>query len=415
MIARFGRPALLLGLAYLSALYLFQIGARAHRHDFADYYTWALAAREGINPYTPSVMAFAKQLGAEAMLANYPPFFLLIFEPLTYLSLETAFQIWFGLNIILLLAASVVMTARIRPLGIRLFFVAMVLLYGPTTDNLYWGQLQILLLFLIVVVLKAERRGWNWVSATALAAAILIKLFPAVILGYFAETRRWLFVCGTLIGVFIGSVLGLYTLGPVLNLAFVHQLLAMAGERFFPYALNISIGAVIYRVFWLAGLNGGASDYAIVVITSLAMLGIFALCASGSMAANRRGDSDKAFGLWVTASVLTTPISWFHHMVLLVIPLIDITEKAAIACTSFKMAAASYGFAEVALILLWSRWATWPHYDLPIQIAIEASAFISMLFCLAASYDFARRGVRNRDTVLTSPPSVSRKSSDGPS
>jgi hypothetical protein len=122
------------------------------------------------------------------------------------------------------------------------------------------------------------------------------------------------------------------------------------------------------------------------------MLGILAFCVSGSVAASRRGESGMAFGLWVTASVLTTPVSWFHHMVLLLIPLIDITTKAAIASTSFKMAAASYWFAEVALILLWSRWATWPNFDLPLQIAIEASAFISMLFCLAASYYFASRG-----------------------
>jgi hypothetical protein len=107
------------------------------------------------------------------------------------------------------------------------------------------------------------------------------------------------------------------------------------------------------------------------------------------MQANRRGDSAKAFGLWVTASVLLSPVNWFHHMVLLLLPLIEITGSAALGSTAFKLAVSSYGFAEVALLLLWARWLSWPHYDLPLQIAIAASAFISMLICLAASYDFA--------------------------
>jgi alpha-1,2-mannosyltransferase len=342
-----------------------------------------------MNPYVPSVMAIAKQLGVDAMPSNYPPLFLLVFEPLTYLGLNAAFQIWFGLNIILLVAASLMITARMRPLGARLFCVALVLLYGPTTDNLYWGQAQILLLFLIAVVLETERRGWSVVSSSALAIAILLKVFPVAILGYFVMTRRWRFVCATLTGVLIGSLLSLYRLGPALNLAFVRQALASSGGRFLPYALNISIGAVIYRVFWLAGLNGSASvDYATVVITALTMLGIVLLCVRGSVHTNRSGGDDKAFGLWVTASVLITPVSWFHHMVLLVLPLIEITARAATVSNSFKLAATSYGFAEVALILLWVRWLIWPSCDLPLQIAIEASASVSMLVCLAAGYDF---------------------------
>jgi len=71
--------------AYFLALYYFRIGSDAEKldfHDFGDIYTWAYAARIGLNPYTPDgVIPLAKQLGFQAMTANYPPPFVLAIEP----------------------------------------------------------------------------------------------------------------------------------------------------------------------------------------------------------------------------------------------------------------------------------------------------------------------------------------------
>ena len=68
--------------AYFLALYYFRISTRTLKLDFGDFYTWAYAARIGLNPYThDAVMPLAQRLGVQAMPANYPPPFVLAIEP----------------------------------------------------------------------------------------------------------------------------------------------------------------------------------------------------------------------------------------------------------------------------------------------------------------------------------------------
>src|SRR5271156_2022706 len=71
--------------------------------DFADYYVAAAAVRAGINPYVPKDFATSKSRFTEITVSavdrvNDPPSFLLLIEPLTWISYRPAFRAWTTLN-----------------------------------------------------------------------------------------------------------------------------------------------------------------------------------------------------------------------------------------------------------------------------------------------------------------------------
>src|SRR4029077_19280883 len=86
--------------AYFLALYYFRISNRTAKLDFGDFYTWAYAARIGLNPYSSDAVGpLAKRLGVEARRANYAPPFVLAIEPLSLLPRIEAFWLWHGINL----------------------------------------------------------------------------------------------------------------------------------------------------------------------------------------------------------------------------------------------------------------------------------------------------------------------------
>lgn len=124
--------------AYFPVLYYFRISDRTANFDFADFYTWAYAARIGLNPYSSAaVIPLAKRLGVEAMRANYPPPFVFAIEPLSLLPPLPAFWLWHGINFCFLLIAVWLLVADLDTSRQRVIFACAALLYGPVTDALY--------------------------------------------------------------------------------------------------------------------------------------------------------------------------------------------------------------------------------------------------------------------------------------
>src|SRR3954467_5487956 len=127
---------------------------------------------------------------------TYPPFAGLVLAP-------PALGPW-RVQAVLLTAASVavvvVSTARFvapvarragrRPAVAGTLAVAVALLMAPVRETLSFGQINLLLVALVLADVVAIRRGWRWAGAgTGLAAAI--KLTPAIFVLYFLLTRRW--------------------------------------------------------------------------------------------------------------------------------------------------------------------------------------------------------------------------------
>ncbi len=96
-----------------------------------------------------------KALQVDAVPANYPPLVLLAFKPLSLLAVRTALWIWCGTNFALLVASIAIMIRCAGERGSPVTILALALLYGPITDELYRGESDLVVMLLIALSLRA--------------------------------------------------------------------------------------------------------------------------------------------------------------------------------------------------------------------------------------------------------------------
>jgi hypothetical protein len=383
--------------AYFFALYYFRISNRSEKLDFGDFYTWAYAARIGLNPYSSDAVGpLARRLGVEAMRANYAPPFVLAIEPLSLLTRIEAFWLWHGISVCLLLIAVWLLVADLDDSRKRVRFACAALFYGPVTAALFWCQVEPFVLLMLVIALRNSAARRDIVSGIAVGLAAMCKMYPIVVIGYYLMSRRWTVVASTGLTILGGILLSMLAFNGKVHADFTHQLWRTAGEKFWPYAMNTSLSAVVAKSLWmLAGENFGTGlkvlRIALIVLVASVVL---AMTIRGTLSAKRRNEESIGFGLWVAATVLLTPIVWPHYLTILLIPLRqvlgDLQLKNELA---FRLAIYSYYAAEIELLLDWFGIPLLPHYWVSIQIAIATATFVAVLLAFAAAYLRAVVGV----------------------
>jgi Glycosyltransferase family 87 len=104
--------------------------------------------------------------------------------PLASLRLASAEHAWFLLNLVFLLAATLIFAGMIAPNRVHWFwpplFVA-VLLFRLTLECLELGQITILLLLLEVAGLYSYLKGRTFPAALMFAAITVIKITPVIV------------------------------------------------------------------------------------------------------------------------------------------------------------------------------------------------------------------------------------------
>jgi hypothetical protein len=393
---RYNATLLATVVAYFFALYYFRISSRTEQLDFGDFYTWAYAARIGLNPYlSDAVIPLAKRIGVEAIRANYPPPFILAIAPLSLLPRIEAFWLWHAINLCILLIAVWLLVADLDDSRGRISFASAALLYGPVTAALYWGQVEPFVLLMLVIALRNSVARRDIASGIAVGLAALCKIYPIVMVGYFLIWRRWTVVASTALTILGGILLSMLAFNGGFIADFTHQLWRTAGEKFWPYTMNASLSAVVAKSFWMmAGQNFGTGLKVLrIALIVLAASVVLAITIRGTLGAKRRGEERIGFGLWAAATVLFTPIVWPHHLMILLIPLRqligDIRYKNVPA---FRLAIYSYYAAEIELLLDWFGIPLLPHHWVAIQIARASATLLALLLAFAAAYARAIAG-----------------------
>jgi Glycosyltransferase family 87 len=379
----------LIPLLYFPAFYFFEVARRAHDIDFGAYYTWAYGLRHGINPYVgESIRPLFDSLAIKPLTANYPPTFLLAFEPLTYLSIGHAFALWSAVNFALLLGAVGLLFTIVKPISRPMLFGTAALMYGPVTDALYWGQAEVVIFFLLTLVLWAMYNHRDVFCGVILGIAVLLKVYPVLFLGYFVICRRKAVVTSACLTIGVGVLVSLAVFGMPINLASLQQIRTYGGETFWTYRVDFSLGAMISRSVWLVAGHDLTPFVERTRIAAVYVAQLLVVLATiyGTVVALRQKRERLAFGLWVAAIVLINPLVWFHHLMLLLIPLALMIGEPFVGSVALKLGAASYCFAALALMVCWIRWGIWPSYDNLAQVALACSAMMGLLLAFAAAW-----------------------------
>ncbi len=312
---------------YLAA----KMAASGTRHDL---YVLPLYADGRMNLATEAVagsswQATARQYGLPfAMPFLYPPVVALLFLPLAWFSFAAAHTLWLTLSLGFYLFGAV-MALRVSGIGVSkpMLLPAGVglLSFFPLLDQMFCGQVDALIFCLLAGCLLLFTRNRLIGSSLCFALAALIKLTPFLLVPVFVVHRkwRWLGMCFGWTAIMFG--LSMLRSGWEAQWEFATRVLPHLGSGS-PTVANASLSAWIQEVMagqvytWATApehlpLHASAlSRGVILVVCGFVLARMYRL--------RRERDLMSDLMAAILLMLLVSPISWWHHYVMALLPIL---------------------------------------------------------------------------------------------
>ena len=259
-----------------------------------------------------------------------------LFVPLIPLGEHESGWAYLGIGAAATLAAWVLLSRMARPqtrIAAPLLFLGLV--NGPMVNSLREGNTTHIILLMLVLALLLWRAGWEYTMGLVLGTCAVIKL-PLLLFGaYFFLRGRWRIVAGGSTAVATAALLSLTTYGLDANIAWYTDSVAPFLGGVIP-AFNVqSIDGFLLRLWTGAAQLRDWEPMALEPAHRLARLVVFALTYGTAIwlgwRANRSEPMPSATGrlsvrdvleyaLVINLAILTSPISWTHYYLLLLLP-----------------------------------------------------------------------------------------------
>lgn len=302
-------------------------------NDFTVFYAASKNLYNFGDPYNHSIAAKTPYL--------YLPLFAFLLTPLAILPLPLAATIWYWLNILFSLSV-IFISSKLASSDfnkqIAISILLLISLARLILDNLLWGQVNILVILLILLWLLAKKKNLAWWGELALATAIAIKITPALLAFYLLLKRRWQDLFQLTICFLTLNIISLIPLGnqskPLLIGWFKRTILN--GEGFnWAYAGNQSLRGAIERLF--TNTNTEASYYPnvnyfdlsksqtslIFLVLAISLLSYY----SYKVLKQKQEIIMAEVAACCSLMLLLSNLSWKAHFILLAIPLAVLGEK----------------------------------------------------------------------------------------
>lgn len=231
--------------------------------DFPNYYLAARLHRQGFTLDRVNDWAwFIRQkdhAGIKNSIIGFVGLTLLSMlpvEPLASFPPLTAKRLWLIVNLILL-GLVILLLARMSKLGLRRVMLLTFLALDPLLINFLFGQMHVLVLFLLTVAAWAYLRGRPATSGAALAVASALKIYPALFLFYFLWKKQWRAVFGLVAGCILLAGLSVALFGWAANRSYLFEVLPrlLSGTSLDPYAVRWNSLSALFRRLFIAEPN----------------------------------------------------------------------------------------------------------------------------------------------------------------
>jgi hypothetical protein len=367
-----------------------------HSHDkLIDYYAYDVAASavsQGMSPYymtREAIDAIALQRGlpADTRVPSYlySPFLAAVLAPMLMVPAPIAAIIWSVGSLIALTLSACLLSHLSSRRWIDPAVFALLIALAPVLTTFYAGQVNHYLLLTMTVAAWAIERGRARLTGMALAVGILVKIIPLSFVGVLLLRRQWLSMQWLVLCAVVLGGLTLMWVGTDPYLEYVGHAWRLAGGGQPPMVpVNQSMAASANR------LLGDGAGMGLVRVASI----LIATC-SFFVVMRRVRQQDAvlpAIGLVVAGVALTAPLSWIHHQVLLILPMVILLRT----CRGSSWQLASWAAVIVAVLLLdvvaigWRQLGPWPLLQSSGTLAI-AVVWLSLLLVLAWHPNFARK------------------------
>lgn len=276
-------------------------------HD-GDIYNRDLLA-ERAEPYTPYETLYTK------LYLTYiqTPLTAVVLMPVAQLDLADARSVVLIVSNVMLLAgaAIVVYTLGATRLLVLAAFVIFAT-YEAMFDSLRLGNMDAPIVLLLALAFLALRRRRPWLVGAPLAAAAMLKVSPAIVLGYFVWRRDWRALAGAAVTGLLLLALSLAIAGKHNHVIFVRDTVPKLakGSTFYD---NISLGGALARAHFGEAFDTYEDElppWPLWLRAAAALLG--GVIVVGSYIVARR-DAEAGFMLCTAVAVLVPPISWSFY------------------------------------------------------------------------------------------------------
>ncbi|MFE0748637.1 glycosyltransferase 87 family protein [Gordonia sp. NPDC058843] len=313
--------------------------------DLAVYQAGARSVTNGVSLYDVKMI--------EDLDYTYSPFSALLFTPLAWISFDLARPLWTaGIVVALYLVIMLSFRTLGRPVTwplrvIALSLVAVAMLFEPVRTTIWYGQINVFLMLVILADLARPDGGRLKGFWTGVAAGI--KLTPLIFAGYFLVQRNWRALAGV-VGGFATTVL----------IGFV----ALPGDSWSYWTGKLfesdRVGSAQLRGNQsLRGMlaNHLDTDTPPTLLWLAVVLAALAVGFAVATYAHRKGQELLAISIVGMTACVVSPMSWGHHWVWF-IPILVIGIHLLLDVRRSRAPRVWAGVGVAALVLVAFSWPT---------------------------------------------------------
>ena len=351
----------------------------------AILYAWKAADdRSAFVRWRPQILQISQGVdiwSADQFYFPNPPILPLTLYPLMLLPTMVGALLWYVLKVGMVTWSAVTLATmargRGRPMPAWTLGLVLLLAIRPILSDLQHGNINILILFLIVLGLRLWTLGKDLSAGTVLALAIAYKVTPALFLPYLFYKRSWK-TCGALV---VGLVLFLLVvpsalMGPSANW---RGLMSWRANIISPFVegdtilsvqeVNQSFPGVASRLLTQPRLDGPHGNNSVeraynlvawepetaALIAKGVALGFVALLAVFCRTQTGRRDDPRLLGefaLVVLTMLFVSERSWKHHFVTLLLPYVYLGWRVGSSTTPRRVRAILGGALAVSGLLM---------------------------------------------------------------
>lgn len=299
--------------------------------DLPSFHAAATAVfTHGASPYARDLRV---DTGQRVYPWLYPPTSLLVVAPLALVSYEQARIVVLVVNHLLVLAMIAALAWWVlrrrdaRDVALGAAGIAVALGFRPLESTISHGQVNVLVLALVVGFWLAAQRGAVALAGALLAGATLFKTYPVLIVAMLLLGRRREVAAWTLIWLVVSALTAAAILPDAVWTDWRAHILPAAGYGsrpeglFYPGSVwNLGLNGLIARQFAGTSAVPGALPALSIGLTYLAAGGVLLVTAVSVRrvaAIDWRRGFDRAMVVTLPAIFLVAPFSWEHHLVFL--------------------------------------------------------------------------------------------------
>jgi hypothetical protein len=264
---------------------------------------------------------------SKAITFVYPPFFAVLMKPFAYFSYDVAYVLWTIVTVVLTFASilfSLSLGEKRVSVELALILIVGVFSYFPFYEELVLGQVGSLILFVCAGGIWLLSRNRIWSSAFCLALATMIKITPIIVVPLLVFHRRWKWLAAYGCWMVCMLAFSIWQVGWAAHAQFLHSVMPSVSCGI-PSSYNASIVVYVQELFLgyvpTAKLPPALPALACAASKAVSFV-IFAAMTVRFYLYRREQNLVRHLILMILVSLVISPISWWHHYVIALLPFI---------------------------------------------------------------------------------------------